>query len=310
MENLFDYATKELSQDAFLRWFIKSNIDESGQKLLSAFTGIDYKQIEIIETWAQVHDIDIVVDFKVNGEDCILIIEDKVNTGHHDNQLERYMNMVQGWNKREKGHENRKSYFIFYKPRILPQKEKEDIEKYKWVVFDLPKISPFFEKYINSDNLIIKQYSKHVRDLTEDSTNDKIPNKHRILAWKSFFERTVKPYFNDTDLDVNVDETFYGYSYLNFRPKKYDKEKTPYLEIRSRDCLNGVIGRILLYGVEITDEEKEQYKKRIEDFGKLFNKENNKQQIGCTNKLSYKDQEEFIETVTAIAEEYLNIITK
>ena len=42
MKNLFDFATKELSQDAFLRWFLESDIDGGGKKLLAAFIKEDY----------------------------------------------------------------------------------------------------------------------------------------------------------------------------------------------------------------------------------------------------------------------------
>ncbi len=63
MKNIFDYATKELSQDAFLRWFLESDIDDSGKKLLSAFTGLESNKISNIHTKAQIKKIDILVEF-------------------------------------------------------------------------------------------------------------------------------------------------------------------------------------------------------------------------------------------------------
>ena len=321
MKNLFEYATKELSQDAFLRWFIENDYNGSGRDLLGVLANVDSEKITNIRTWAQSEHIDICVDFDVDSEPHILIIEDKVNTGEHSNQLERYMKSVQKWNNASDDYKNRKSHFIFYKTRILKENDKEYIESrkiegkpFKWIVFDLMQINSFFEKYLNSDNLIIKQYAEYVHHLAEDSTNTIIPTEHRIIAWKSFFERIVKPRFENTNLDVYVGETFYGYSYLNFRPKNCEKSKTPYLEIRSRDCLNGhMVGRILLYDVDISDEQKATIQEKIMVTGKLFHKENNSQQIASTNKrkqepIKYESQEDFIIKVIEIAKEYLSII--
>lgn len=321
MKNLFEYATKELSQDAFLRWFIENDYNGSGRELLGALANVDPNKITNIKTWAQSEHIDICVDFNVNSEPHILIIEDKVNTGEHSNQLERYMKSVQKWNKANENYKNRESHFIFYKTRILRTEEKEYIESrkidgfpFKWIVFDLLKINSFFEKYLSSDNLIINQYAEYIHNLTKDSTNVVIPAEHRIIAWKSFFERVVKPRFNNTEFDVYVGETFYGYSYLNFRPKNCDRSKTPYLEIRSRDCLNKhMVGRILLYYVDISDEQKNALKQKIATEGKIFKKENNSQQIASTNikkqgSIEYKNQEDFIDKVFEMAEEYKSFI--
>lgn len=323
MKNIFDFATKELSQDAFLRWFIETDFEGSGRELLSALTGVDSNKITDIKTWSQSEHIDICVDFTADSKPHILIIEDKVNTGEHSNQLERYMKSVKKWNNATDEYKNRASHFVFYKTRILSKEEKDYIESrkiegesFKWCVFDLMKIRSFFEKYLKSTNLIIQQYAEYVHSLFADSMNLFIPKEHRIIAWKSFFEKTVKPCFDGTNLDVSVGETFYGYSYLNFRPKNCDKTKTPYLEIRSRDCLNNhMVGRILLYDVEISDEERSAMHERTMAFSKLFKAENNSQQIASTNKrkqepISYKDEKEFIKNVTKMAQEYLEIVYK
>lgn len=94
MKNLFDYATKELSQDAFLRWFIENDYNGSGRELLGVLANVNPSEISNIRTWAQSEHIDIWVDFNVGSEPHVLIIEDKVNTGDHSNQLVRYMKSV------------------------------------------------------------------------------------------------------------------------------------------------------------------------------------------------------------------------
>ena len=72
-------------------------------------------------------------------------------------------------------------------------------------------------------------------------------------------------------------------------------------------------GRILLYDVDISDEQKATIKEKIMANGKLFHKENNSQQIASTNKrkqepIRYESQEDFISKVIELAKEYLSII--
>ena len=87
--NLFKYATKELSQDAFLCWsinWINAGIEhplyQYGKDILDLFLGDD-KQEEYydVELRCQYEKIDVLVMFKDSlGKQHALIIEDKTNT--------------------------------------------------------------------------------------------------------------------------------------------------------------------------------------------------------------------------------------
>ena len=67
MKNLFDYATKELSQDAFLRWLFENyncendSVKKACRKLFDSFTDNKFKNKTITEltTVAQWKNIDI-----------------------------------------------------------------------------------------------------------------------------------------------------------------------------------------------------------------------------------------------------------
>lgn len=50
MKNLFEYATKELSQDAFLRRFIENDYNGSGRELLGVLANVDPSKITNIKT--------------------------------------------------------------------------------------------------------------------------------------------------------------------------------------------------------------------------------------------------------------------
>ena len=114
--NLFTYATKELSQDAFLLWLFNNYDDEevvpAVYALLREFCGLEKdEKILSLETKAQWNKIDVSVWFETNkGKKYALFIEDKVDSGEH-NQLEEYNKHT--LTSKEEGHEVSR---IYYKP--------------------------------------------------------------------------------------------------------------------------------------------------------------------------------------------------
>lgn len=107
--NIFNYATSELSQDAFICWllqwasaefkYVDPNLNECGTKFIDALFSRAGKtkpaKIASIEVKKQVESIDVFVLLK---EDCgnthAIIIEDKTDSKHHSKQLERYYKIV------------------------------------------------------------------------------------------------------------------------------------------------------------------------------------------------------------------------
>ena len=102
--NIFNFATSELSQDAFLCWCLNwqndnSNIKlkEMSKKLVFEMTGIS--KIESLKIYNQFsrdvfvneNNLSVKIDILiiVNNETAV-IIEDKTYTSEHDNQIERY----------------------------------------------------------------------------------------------------------------------------------------------------------------------------------------------------------------------------
>ena len=109
--NLFYYATKELSQDAFICWLCSFSLDEAdktdnelvkcSQNLISAFlgkgteTGIEISDWNLSKVEKQVGNIDVLLTLDFKGAKYKVIIEDKTHTSEHDNQLERYKDQAQ-----------------------------------------------------------------------------------------------------------------------------------------------------------------------------------------------------------------------
>jgi len=114
--NLFEVATKELSQDGFFTWLLRwanpensqynKELNETAQDfirlLLSESKGNDNYiindsyVINKVEVWRPWGDIDILAN--VNDE-FIIVIEDKTNTGEHSDQLRRYKDFVLNYYK-------------------------------------------------------------------------------------------------------------------------------------------------------------------------------------------------------------------
>ena len=99
--NLFDFATSELSQDAFLCWSlnwlgVKEDTEDPyykyGKAMLDLFLGEykkdTYKEVKVLK---QFNKIDVLVLFKDNNDNqYALIIEDKTNTSEHNEQIKKY----------------------------------------------------------------------------------------------------------------------------------------------------------------------------------------------------------------------------
>ena len=93
--NLFTFATKELSQDAILCW-IANNYNEEGLlktcaeaflRLILGKSGRENEVIEKVQILRQHNHIDVLI---IVNDTLAIIIEDKTNTSEHGNQIERY----------------------------------------------------------------------------------------------------------------------------------------------------------------------------------------------------------------------------
>lgn len=203
-KNLFDFATKELSQDAFLRWLLENFNDPvvgiASKKLLSEMIKLfpdqplDIDKITEIKTWAQYKNMDVGADVYVGqNKVATFVIEDKTNSSEH-NQLEKYDGEIDKWN------DQKYKYRIFYKTQLVGKEERERITKNnKWKIMDIEAISSIFSEFTNSDNLVLKYYSLHVTQVLSDLSD--LPNISDAENWN--FNQTAS-YFKKKVLESNV----------------------------------------------------------------------------------------------------------
>lgn len=104
-QNLFSYATSELSQDAFVCWLLSwgmpeasslnSNLHSLSRKLLQAFFDKHGRKfpdrIEKLEIQKQYQNIDILI---LINDSIAIPIEDKIHSREHSDQLSRYLQIV------------------------------------------------------------------------------------------------------------------------------------------------------------------------------------------------------------------------
>lgn len=328
MKNLFDFATKELSHDAFLRWLFENwqepECDIIVRKLLKEFCNFD-DEIQDIKTKAQDHNIDISVEIysKFNKDKIVrLFIENKTFSNEH-NQLTKYDEYINTLSNTHK---------VFYKINKINVNDYKGIEKANeeniktnkslWQAWDIHKIVKLFECKSDFENLILKHYVEHIRKIQEYVQNTKKPisndNNKDLLQWEAYFKNSIIPSLQEKEYICDAWKAGqYPYICLVLTKKGYKGRKIPYLEIRSRDCLNNnFIARVLCYDVSVEDFIKnlskleENVKKQGFSCKGIVRKRKGKEifpkQIGYTENLTAISDDDFIKLVDIWGEKYLN----
>lgn len=196
--NLFDFATSELSQDAFVSWLLQwadslymtidPELNDIGKKLLSVITGISEDAIQKVTVGRQWENIDIWVE--VNN-DTFVVIEDKTETSEHDNQLERYKTTAENYyaGKRDKFH------YIYIKTGNAPLATQKIIEGKDYHVITRKMILDVLEAYTGNNNILI-DFLEHLRGIENETNSFKTKPMPgwSWYAWQGFYMELEKGY--------------------------------------------------------------------------------------------------------------------
>ena len=317
--NIFDYATKELSQDAFLSWVLANkdcddkDLCDAANSLLKLFE-IDPNSVLSIEIKRQERNIDI--SAYISGKDdenMALYIEDKTTSKEHE-QLSKYNESI---NDIAAGYSNVKK--VYYKTSRIDEDEKIRVCEAGWKVIEFDKIANTWKSYLSSDNLIICSYAKHIQQIENDLKQNSYPDTERIVAWESYFSNTLIPEL--AECTCRIDGWPGQYSCLQIWPKGHDIGD-PFFEIRSRDCIKKqgkfvLIGRILTYGIDEKyndgGKRRKEAKNAIEkgiDNSKMFLKQNYSQQVAISKKEydTYDTEDEWKKGFKELVKEYLEVM--
>lgn len=203
MKNLFDFATKELSQDAFICWLVSNYDNEENIELkklaydfISFITKKEYKigDIKHLKTLQQANNMDIIIDiweeeqsnYKKYTSDYVIVIEDKTTSSAHTNQLIDYGEIVRSWKKEHS--------LVFYKTNVLSDTDKTELDKDKgWKSYDINSIYNFFKnKKVNDE--IVNFYIEHVDRIYQDINSiNKNAENWNFFNYNCFINKVIKP---------------------------------------------------------------------------------------------------------------------
>ncbi len=230
LKNLFDYATSELSQDAFLCWLLENYncenpvVSRAALDLLGKMTDLDCSKpgaVTELKTDRQetenypnpepkkdekksIHCVfDIIVTFRYREEKHMLLIEDKIFSSPSNKQIGFY---PQAFKKYAERHCIPKDnlYRVIYKTDIDLYGYKEKSPGWN-KSFYLDNIYSFFEKQQHSGCLIFDQYRKHICELHEKTT--KLPDKPMaewkdLILFRTYIQQKILPFVNSNYGDV------------------------------------------------------------------------------------------------------------
>lgn len=317
MKNLFDYATKELSQDAFLRWLFESwrepECDTLVKKMLKEMSCSE-EEIKDIKTTAQEKNIDIKIEVQTSDKKFFIFIEDKTYSSEH-RQLSKYDEYINNLANA--------TYKIFYKTNKISDADKKGIEianeknrkelKNQWQPWDINKIINIFKQNAPYKNLILQSYFEYIENIYNAVNTREKPTSHEgkldLLKWEGFFNNVIKANLTQEGYEVGVWRAGqYPYICLVIKKEGYI-ENQPYLEITSRDCLNdNFTAKLLLYNVDQNKNQDKIQKLKENIENSSIKTQNNKQQIGVTQKGIARTNAEFVANVEKYAMEFLKIM--
>lgn len=313
MKNLFDFATKELSQDAFLRWLFESWEDKDLTPVVSALLKefcilSDNENIEKIETWGQWCKIDITVYIDTDKRKLALFIEDKSFSGEHD-QLLKYNSAI-------KTIKNREIFKIFYKTSLLKDKDVTAAINADWKTYDINEIYELFCPFTDTKNVILHQYINYINAICMATKSTYKPNKNDnnidFIQWDSYFKGKILPHFiKEFPKSVVLSGTEWRWPYSCLQIKA--KENAPYIEIQSRDCIDDkMVVRLLCYGVEdfspIEKAIQIASKSAIFDCNHIVHRNNKPKQIGKFFREQIKTDDDFINAIKDCLPTYQTIL--
>ena len=188
--NIFKYATKELSQDAFIFWLldhanpkymhVNQDLKNCALSLISEFFKLENKEMpEKFENFSlskQYKNIDILL--KIN--EFSIIIEDKTGTKAHGDQLTRYKNIIAS----EVGEEN--VLAIFFKTHDQSNYKKEINDGFK--IFSRNKLIAVLDKFEDVSSDIFNDFKDYIKSIENEVNAFAVKEKWNNKNWIGFFK--------------------------------------------------------------------------------------------------------------------------
>lgn len=169
---MFKYATKELTQDGFLCWLVNNcNIDTEDNKLGKSFLELLANKIRDnkFKQYIDENDYNVEIKHQYKGIDILLkigdfyiIIEDKIDTIEHDDQINKYICMLLNGGITKTG--EFKIFTCYYKIYDEFRVEGKDVN----CIITRKDMLQFLNK-IENRNLYMEDYYQYLKEIEEYS---------------------------------------------------------------------------------------------------------------------------------------------
>lgn len=213
--NLFYYATKELSQDAFICWLSSYALDGADNtdselvrcayKLVCEFMkkglgdSIDCDKTCLKEVRKQFENIDVLLTVEYDDEVYKIIIEDKIHSSEHDDQLQRYKDKFENTDVHVIG--------IYFKTGF--QSNLSVVNKAGYKVFNRNDVLNLL-KDCKSENAILKNYREYWEDF------ERIVQSYKSLPlceWPDW--QAVNGFYDEMQSHLEKSGFWAGYDYVS-----------------------------------------------------------------------------------------------
>lgn len=204
LPNLFDYATSELSQDAFILWLLQwanpefaepdQMLHDTAQNFVRLLLEDNDLEISSIKYDKQKFHIDV---YAIVNNKYFILIEDKTNTSQHHQQMTIYSQEVE----RRKEYCNLQKHCVYFKTGNESQANIEAIRKsyetnnanWHFTAIQRQEFLSVLNEY-DGENLILHNYRDRLGQLEADSLSylNHPVNEWSWNAWQGFYTELAK----------------------------------------------------------------------------------------------------------------------
>ena len=201
--NIFNHATGELTNDAMICWMLEwANSDNKiyknlSQDVIRLFTNNKDLKVERVNIKRQYKNIDILVE--VNNSE-VIVIEDKVKTSHHSNQLERYKEIIDN----EDIYKNYNKHYIYYK--IGNECLHNGVKEAGYTRIRRDEILNIIERYRDLNNDLLNDYIDYLESIETHSNIYREEDNINKWNWE-----TWEGYYNHLEAQESIENGYWHY---------------------------------------------------------------------------------------------------
>ncbi|MDD2864622.1 MAG: PD-(D/E)XK nuclease family protein [Methylococcales bacterium] len=212
--NLFNFATSELSQDAFIAWLltwankeyadIDKNLHGCAVEFVRELLGKTDYDVEIVKVKTQWNHTDVIAEV---NDDFFILIEDKTGTSEHSNQLKRYLELAKNYCKDK----NMNVAPVYYK--MEEQSNLSKVIEAGYSVFTREKMLAVISSNESITNNIFCDYRDYLQELDNKINGFKTAqiDKWGWYQWTGFFSAIQKELDGNWDYVANPSGGFIGF---------------------------------------------------------------------------------------------------